>query len=160
MKILFFVSAFIGFVYLVVQSGPGQAWLDKTSKQVTGFTEVEVNAENTPSALDSLSDEVAKLNMEKQQLNDRISTLEDSVNELTRRLAEHSTPAVLKSTSTNVSLTQVADTNVAPINQTSPAMSAPVNMKSTQDNQRLEQQARLQDVINKMELASLSLLTQ
>ena len=179
MKTLFFVCAFVGFIYLVIQSTPGQAWLQKFNNQETKTL--------NSGQVDALAEQLNASKTENKRLAERLASLEEKVRELTSKLNDSGRQTVPKAKALDNTLannnTQVSSNRLSqntvnreaqfdkfdnnPISNTVTRAVEPllndslVNQPSSNErNKRLAQQAKLQDVINKMELTSLALLSQ
>lgn len=167
MKTLFFISAFVGFVYLVVQSSFGQSWLSKfdSNSRVTPISVTKeqqflarvVALETEMKKLSLLVNQQAELVKNNQARNALIASEPtkrmDNLNEASTNQTESA--ANIEVRAANQNKFRLAKEGGPDINQHVSVTSA-----NNERAKRIEQQAKLKDVINKMELASLHLLAQ
>ncbi|GBL05403.1 hypothetical protein [Glaciecola sp. KUL10] len=167
MKTLFFISAFVGFVYLVVQSSFGQSWLSKfdSNSRVTPISVTKeqqflarvVALETEMKKLSLLVNQQAELVKNNQARNALIASEPtkrmDNLNEASTNQTESA--ANIEVRAANQNKFRLAKEGGPDIDQ-----HASVTSANNERAKRIEQQAKLKDVINKMELASLHLLAQ
>lgn len=124
MKILFFIAALAGAVYLIMQTPAGNAWLEQSEPELDIRQEIQ--------KVQQVSTQFAQRLNQKQQA--QISQLESRIAELENQLITVTSPQGL-------------------------ALDSPAPVVTTSDNNlQRKRQARLQDIVQKMEISSLQAL--
>jgi hypothetical protein len=178
MKTLFFIAALAGAVYLIMQTPPGQAWLQNSEpeshiqQEIQKMQEIQEVQQVSTQVAQSLENKMTEfsqhLNQKQQaqinQLENRIAELENEL--IMGRIAKKQQPSVSSSKVTLHPYKQPGEQVVVQPSVQSfdagaptPDTLAPDTLAVISDNQlQRNRQARLQDIAQKMEISSLQAL--
>jgi hypothetical protein len=178
MKTLFFIAALAGAVYLIMQTPPGQAWLQNSEpeshiqQEIQKMQEIQEVQQVSTQVAQSLENKMTEfsqhLNQKQQaqinQLENRIAELENEL--IMGRIAKKQQPSVSSSKVTLHPYKQLGEQVVVQPSVQSfdagaptPDTLAPDTLAVISDNQlQRNRQARLQDIAQKMEISSLQAL--
>jgi len=170
MKIIFIVTTFVGLVYLVLQSDAGAQWLSKQSLEdaISSTQGAKINSHSDLSQqqfdeklalqITEISQKNLLLQTENADLMARIETLEKHISDTA--LLNKKTAVVVEQTIDRPTYNdnKFAQSSAQLVEETAPDTDKVYAKPNDLDQSRL-QQAKLQDVITRMEMASLNLLT-